>query len=288
MLVVLNGHEIRVEKKQPDRAEYQVTLGRNGLKFVPLKWAGNTCIHLSEGNDKTGPVLALNLPIELTCRHDCECYSEKLCYACGGCYQYSNNQVLYTENLAFFRDHKPAVFVAAVTLGIKASGCGLFRWFTCGDIPTAEFLACMVDIAKNCPGVKFWAYTKKYNIVNDYLDEHGAYSIPDNLCVIFSHWLNRDGSYLEMPNPYNLPTSEFIPLGREELTETVTHICPCSDPDSLEHCANCEHPCYTLKRGESMALLEHSTKETKKRDAETKAKKESKYVVELPAELFND
>jgi hypothetical protein len=73
-----------------------------------------------------------------------------------------------------------------------------------------------------------------------------------------------------MDNPYHLPTSEFIPLGREELVKWVTHVCPCSDPNVIAKCENCEHPCYELKHGESMALLEHSTTETRKRDSEIK------------------
>ena len=72
-----------------------------------------------------------------------------------------------------------------------------------------------------------------------------------------------------------MPTSEFIPLGKEELKDTVTHICPCSDPSVNVTCATCDHPCYTLKQGESMALLEHSTKRTKKRDKEIRTAKKA-------------
>ena len=75
-----------------------------------------------------------------------------------------------------------------------------------------------------------------------------------------------------MDNPYNFPTSEFIPFGKEELAKNVTHICPCSDPNVLTTCNTCDHPCYELNFGESMALLEHSTKESKARDKEINAK----------------
>ena len=131
----------------------------------------------------------------------------------------------------------------------------------------------MVKIAIDNPGIKFWSYTKKYSIVNKWINANG--DLPENLVIIFSHWMNCDGSYFPMNNPHNLPTSEFIPFGREELKETVTHICPCSDPSVVATCATCDHPCYKLCKGESMALLEHSTKATKQRDKDIKAAKAS-------------
>ena len=94
------------------------------------------------------------------------------------------------------------------------------------------------------------------------------------MVIIFSHWMNDDGSYYPMDNPHDLPTSEFIPYGREDLKEKVTHVCPCSDPSVLATCETCDHPCYTLKKGEMMGLLEHSTKQTKQRDKEIRLAKE--------------
>ena len=62
--------------------------------------------------------------------------------------------------------------------------------------------------------------------------------------------MNEDGTYFPMNNPYNFPTSEFIPLGKEKLAKHVTHICPCSDPNVVSTCDNCDHPCYELNFGE--------------------------------------
>ena len=78
-----------------------------------------------------------------------------------------------------------------------------------------------------------------------------------------------------MDNKYSFPTSEFIPMGREELLNSVTHVCPCSDPTRNDHCENCKTPCYELKYGESMALVEHSTERTKARDNTIKAMKKA-------------
>lgn len=258
---------------------FTVETATDGKKYVNVASVKAT-LNLSEGNEKVGKVLCFNLPVFYTCVHNCECYTSGKCYACGGCYNFASNQATYSENYRFFRectkDLNTEAFVSAMCEEIAKYGkFELFRYFTCGDIPNHIFLACMVEIAKRMPAIKFWTYTKKYNIVNHYCDTYGVESIPANLTIVFSHWLNDDGSYYDMDNPYNFPTSEFIPMGKEELAETVTHICPCSNPNSLEHCDTCEHPCYKLAHGESMALLEHSTSATKARDRELKQAKAS-------------
>jgi hypothetical protein len=253
---------------------YAVRVGVNGNKYVSLKTVRNDGVNLSYKNSKTGRVIAFNLPVELTCKHDCECYSKKNCYACGGCYQFTLNQALYSENLVYFLTHSNAEFVQAISEKIRrAKSRILFRWFTCGDIPNKRFLSCMVEIAKENPSITFWTYTKKYAIVNKWIAENGE--LPENLTIVFSHWMNDDGTYYTMENPHEMPTSEFIPMGKEDLLNTVTHICPCSDPNSKEHCETCKTPCYSLKKGESMALVEHSTARTKERDKAIKEAKES-------------
>ena len=252
---------------------YRVEIGKNGCKFVDLHSVVNFILHVSfSGNDKTGSVMALNLPVEKSCDHRCECYDKKKCYACGGHYNRGSNQVGYAENLAFFLTHTSEEFIQAVVDDVKENGTSrLFRWFTCGDILNERFLVCMIEIAKRLKHIRFWTYTKKYKIVNNFVSCNGLDSIPENLVIIYSHWMNEDGSYFPMENPYEFPTSEFIPFGREDLIDTVSHLCPCSNPMSHEKCATCENPCYELKHGQSMGLVEHSTPATRARDVAIKA-----------------
>ena len=251
-------------------------IGMNGKKYV-AKESVKAIFHCTNGNSKTGEHVGnYNLPIEYTCNHQCECYKLKKCYACNGCYNYLNNQADYSENYNFYVNNESISFINEITAYIVANKLDKFRYFTCGDIPDMRFLQCMIIVAKKNPTVKFWAYTKKYHIVNHYCDIFGVDSIPENLVIIFSHWMNENGTYFPMNNKYNFPTSEFIPYGKEELKATVTHVCPCSDPTVKATCATCEHPCYMLKHGESMALLEHSTSQTRERD---KAIKEAKQAL---------
>jgi len=251
---------------------YEMKQGQNGKKFVK-KESVPAIFHATDGNSKTGKAGNYNLSIEYTCNHKCECYSKGNCYACHGCYQFASNQAQYTENYNYYLQNDAETIAQTITDYIKQKKLSLFRYFTCGDIPGEKFMHVMAIAAVKNPGVKFWTYTKKYHIVNAFVDKYGSDAIPENLVIIFSHWLNDNGEYFPMNNKYDFPTSEFIPLGKEELAKTVTHICPCSDPTVNVTCATCDHACYTLKHGESMALLEHSTQRTKERDKAIKAEK---------------
>lgn len=280
-------------KKNP----YDVALGLNECKFVTIESVRDIeQANLSDGNSKVGATLEgikgkvvaiFNFPIEYTCIRSCECYKgyydEKTgkyvipCYACHGCFNFPNNQAIYSENYKMFKRYMAMEdgiekLVKAVNRSIRKK-VKFFRWFECGDIPFLyheEFITVMCRLAELNPDIKFWAYTKKYRFVNQFVEKYGLKAIPKNLVILFSHWRNHDGSFFPMDNPYSFPTSEFIPFGCEEDAEKVTHICPCSNPDIYEQCINCTHPCYELKFGESMALLEHSTERTAERDKAVK------------------
>ena len=267
-----NGKIILVDGKKPERKPFDIKKAINGKNYCDRNTVTSDILHVVSGNSKTGEkVVNFNLAIEYTCDHTCECYKEGKCYAEGGCYLYSDNQASYSENFNFIKNSSNEQIVQAWQLALDFYGYKLWRYFTCGDIPFLRFIDCMVEFAKHNPDVTFWTYTKKYALVNRWIDENGQ--LPENLTIIFSHWLNNDGSYFPMDNRHNLPTSEFIPYGREELKASVTHVCPCSDPSVVATCATCDHACYNLKHGESMALLEHSTKQTKARDKEIKTAK---------------
>ena len=266
--------------KKENKAFYQTNPYKvnsiDGKKFVAVDTVRTDTMNVSDGNGKTGKhVACINFPIFYTCRHNCECYKSGKCYACGGCYNFASNQATYSENLAFIRNNPFEIVVAAIVNGIREKGFTLSRYFTCGDIPNGMFFDVMVEVARRMDGVTFWAYTKKYGIVNSWCDAHGVDAMPHNLTIIFSHWRNDDGTYYPMDNPYRFPTSEFIPVGCEHLVDGVTHVCPCSDPSVVATCETCEHPCYKLQHGESMALLEHSTAASKERDDAVRAAHEA-------------
>lgn len=255
---------------------YEIAIGQNGFKYVLKESVNGDVLTLPfNTNSKIGKAMSFSQSIEYTCDHRCECYQLGDFYGCHGCYVFGNNQAKYTDNYKFFMKHGKAVFVKTVVAAIKDGDVKRFRWFGVGDITNPEFLEAMVEIAEQCPGCKFWGYTKKYRIVNHWLDTHNGF--PVNLTVIFSHWMNRDGSYFPMENPHNLPTSEFVPFGMEHVIDLEHgHVCPCSDPDFIGTCEQCETPCCNLGNGDHMYLLQHSTGDAKERDREIKAARKAR------------
>lgn len=257
-----------------DKAEYSIYTTRFGFKAVDTNTVISNRFNYSVKNSKLGEnVLNFGMDIMHTCT-GCECKTKGKCYGTCGFFQMGSNMLRAAENYVFWKVNGSEGMKDALQYAIDNNPmCEMFRYFEIGDIPSLEFLSdVMVPIASMYPDIDFWTYTKKYDIVNKYVDMFGLDAIPENLVIIFSHWMNEDGSYFPMDNRYDFPTSEFIPIGKEEeLLPHITHVCPCSDPTVIANCSTCEHPCRKLRHGESMALLEHSTKETAKRDKELKA-----------------
>lgn len=152
-------------------------------------------INMGNKNSKTG-VACLNLAFPVcTCREDAPC--KEGCYAGKGCQQMATVQAAYYRNLRLYNDD-PDNFFEQVYCKVKFAGLPKVRWFDSGDIVDAEFFARMVELCKKTPDVKHMAFTKKYEIVNDYIDKNG--NLPDNLNVIFSAW----HKLWKVPNPHGL------------------------------------------------------------------------------------
>ena len=179
-------------------------------------------ISMSNKNSKTGSA-CLNLAFPLcTCREDAPCKNG--CYANKGTQQMASVQGAYYRNLRLYYDD-PDNFFEQIYCKIKFSGLPKVRWFDSGDIADAEFFERMIDICNKTPNVKHMAFTKKYEIVNEYMDKNGK--LPDNLNILFSAW----DKFWEVPNPHGFgiayidfndkrlnpefPKNAFICPGRE-------------------------------------------------------------------------
>lgn len=179
-------------------------------------------INMANKNSKTGAA-CLNLAFPVcTCRADAPC--KNTCYACKGPQQIAVVQGAYYRNLRLYYDD-PDNFFEQIYCKIKFSGLPKVRWFDSGDIADAEFFDRMVELCKRTPDVKHMAFTKKYEIVNEYIDKNGK--LPDNLNVLFSAWHKM----WYIPNPHGLgiayidfndkslnpefPKNAFICHGRE-------------------------------------------------------------------------
>ena len=152
-------------------------------------------ISMSNKNSKTGAA-CLNIAFPVcTCREDAPC--KKTCYACKGCQQIAVVQGAYYRNLRLYYDD-PDNFFEQVYCKVKFSGLPKVRLFDSGDFPDAEFLDRLVEVCKKTPSTKWMAFTKKYWIVNEYIDKNG--DLPKNLNIMFSAW----DIFWEVPNPHGL------------------------------------------------------------------------------------
>lgn len=214
--------------------------------------------HLSYGNQKLGRLcLSVNLPAGITCRTDAPC--RKRCYALKGNFCYKSVRDCLLNNLQSYLNN-PESYFNKIILELKLIPFKYFRWHSSGDIVNAEYFEGMINVAKNCPSTRFLCFTKKYEIVNNWISTNG--SLPENLVVVFSCW----GSF-SPENPFNLPTSHvrftkenkndvnaFIPKNAHECQGGKTFF---GRKFTCSECCNSSHNCWKLAKGESVVFDIH-------------------------------
>lgn len=197
---------------------------------------------ITNGNSKLSPSIpSINLPAGVTCRSDAPCC--KQCYAKHGHFLYKNIQSCYRENLEHFLKDGDDYFNNIIRqLKQPLIIYKYIRWHSSGDIVNYNYLLGMIKVAKACKGIKFLAFTKKYEIVNSYLSN--GEELPKNLRIVFSGW---DEGW-NFDNPYNLP----VALVRFK-----------NDKRDFSKCKECSGKCYEcvscwkLKNGESVVFDKH-------------------------------
>ena len=197
-------------------------------------------VSISKGNSKMGAIPSVSLPACITCNPNAPCF--KLCYAAKITRLYKTVKTAYENNLNILKEN-PAEYWQQVKNGAKMAR--YFRFHVSGDIPDLEYFNNMVVLARELPHTSFLAFTKQYNIVNEYLNAGGV--IPSNLKVIFSNW----GAW-KCENPHSLPECEIILKGSEPAPEWKMCGGNCTE------CALSDGTgCWTLKNGETIAIYQH-------------------------------
>lgn len=197
-------------------------------------------IKISPGNTKMGNIPSVSLPSVVTCR---------ACACAGKCYArklerlrpsvakaYNNNlTVLKTDPNTYWREVEATIMMSR-----------FFRFHVSGDIPDATYFYRMVEVAKRQPHCEILCFTKKYEIVNDYL---GAGKVlPPNLHIVFSGWVG-----LEMVNPFLLPEAHV--KFRDGSTTARADALKCGG--NCTECAMTEDGCWTLQNGDQVVFDEH-------------------------------
>lgn len=215
-------------KKNTQKKEFTMTR-EEYIEHLSMK---SNEVHMTTKNSKTGcGVIDLAFPV-ITCREDAPCKK-------GGCYCCKGTQVMATVQGAYYRNYRlyhedPVDFWNQVWF--KLAHCGLLRcrYFDCGDCPDYAFVEGMVATAKKFPEMKFMAFTKKYFLVNQWIDNNG--NLPDNLNIIFSAW-DKDWEVL---NPHHLPVAyvDFKDSKKTPVLPEKYQTCP-NQKDKTITCSMC-------------------------------------------------
>lgn len=208
---------------------------------------------VSNNISKTGAsILTASFPVGITCRTDAPCL--KCTKDGGGCYgkrgrlngrNYKNAMI---SNLDLY-NISPESYYHHIHSMLLMISYKYFRWFVTGDMPDAYFLPNIaVKLAKVHPNTNFLMFTKKYEIVNEYILKGN--DIPSNLIIILSCW----GDFIPK-NPYNLPMSyvEFKDVTRNEHIPNNAKKCE----GHCEDCVNTDGGCWNLTSGEAVVFNKH-------------------------------
>ena len=202
-------------------------------------------VRISTTNTKLGyQIPSISLLPQLSCRADAPC--AKGCYGKKGNFLYKNVIESQTQNYNFYISDPKAYFNEIITyLNDAIISYKYFRWHTVGDIVDKQYFNGMIETAKKCKQVKFLCFTKKFNIVNDFIKNGGT--IPKNLKIIYSAW-NKS---FKVDNPYNLPIA-YVYFKKEQMNPDIPALAiPCGG-----HCPECL-ACWSLKNGQSVFFNQH-------------------------------
>lgn len=200
-------------------------------------------VKISTSNSKLGLIPSVNLPPITTCRPCCPCAHD--CYATKGRFRFQNVKNNLLNNYRIYLTN-PKVYFSEIKHAINNGmvSYSYFRWHASGDFVDKEYFDGVIKVATELPLTSFLAFTKKFEIVNQYIQNGGT--IPKNLHIVFSAW----GDDFKVENPYSFPVAYVRFKGKENksIPNTATE---CSGD-----CTNCLQ-CWKIKTGESVVFNKH-------------------------------
>ena len=197
-------------------------------------------LSISQSNKKMGNIASVSLPSVVTCR-ECDCH--KKCYARKLERLRPSVAAAYRRNLDILRND-PDTYWREVEAAVMLSR--FFRFHVSGDIPDSTYLVRMVNVARRNQHCQILCFTKKYEIVNEYLSTGGSF--PENLHIILSAWVG-----LEMQNPFCLPEAHVRYTDGTTTARDDAKLCG----GNCSECARTDDGCWTLQRGEQVVFNEH-------------------------------
>ena len=187
-----------------------------------------------------GKIPQLNMAYLVTCRKDAPCFKD--CYCTHGNMAYPNVRDSHKKKYELYKAD-PEGFFKKLDEELSWNTPKYFRWHSAGDIVDIKYLDLMCWLARRHKETRFLCFTKKFEMVNTYLDGHRK---PENLILVLSNW-----DTWRVVNPHNLPES-FVDFGRG--TEGIPRFAyACSGK-----CEQCEgQHCWHMKKGDSVCFNKH-------------------------------
>lgn len=237
--------------------------------LYPVYDTGELSVTISKGNTKMGNIPNFNtLPgnkpltksngkpltnIKGTCGKYCgSCF--KYCYAVKFVRFHNNSTVrVYAMNTLIMRND-PEKLKRAIKEYCEKNVVKYFRYHTSGEVESVSQMETYTEICKENPDVVFYLYTKAFDILNEWFEQHK--SIPDNLVINLSQWHNK---LTDLINPFLLSLCNVFAYDDGESGQEVEDMIHCPAVDKQGHetgitCAQCRR---CMKRGNSTAVYSH-------------------------------
>lgn len=200
-----------------------------------------TRVRISACNTKMGNVASVSTLPFITCPACCAETCGRSCYAAKLANLRPAVLKAYAINTAL-AIHAPDLFWDQVNKA--CAGVRFFRFHVSGDILNADYFKHMIETAANNPHTEILVFTKRFQIVNDFIGAGGT--IPENMHILFSGWTN-----LQPDNPHNMPETNVIMPGTEKPDSWTLCGGNCYD------CAIAGAGCWTAQAGETIAFPLH-------------------------------
>lgn len=199
-------------------------------------------ISISKGNIKMGSIPSFSVLPFLTCPASCRSTCANDCYAAKMAKLYPNVRKAYARNTALMLSDMQGAFKQIVKW-LDENKPSHFRFQVSGDIINKQYFDYMCITAYVFPEIQFLAFTKRFDIVNEYAAEK---PIPSNLQIIFSSWTG-----LDVPNHFDFPETDVIMPNCE--TPSGAKVCG----GNCYECACKGVGCWNLTKGEKLYFHLH-------------------------------
>ena len=141
-------------------------------------------VKISDGNTKLGAIPSVSLIPVMDCGNCAIC--AKSCYDLRNDFIYKEVIKTRAINSAIYHED-PERYFKEIDDYLNYRYPRAFRFHIGGDIQDKWYLGKMCEIARKHNDTKFLAFTKMFDVCNEYIDEGNV--IPENMHILFSGWL---------------------------------------------------------------------------------------------------